>query len=181
MRIEELFLNSLEKGTPGITGPFGACLADAAAVCLEEQGHCAGTKLLVEGSFKKSFHLWWNQTTEQIRRCWADRDVTTEHGACGVAILLAARFTRYTVLERSYRGTGFDYWLGTDDTPDTLFQRKVRLEVSGIRRGQSVLIDRRAKQKLQQVKRYESPLPTLVIVVEFSEPRSRVTYNGKHQ
>ncbi len=39
---EEMHLNTLKKGTPGITAVFGQCLAEAAAVCLEDQGHSAG-------------------------------------------------------------------------------------------------------------------------------------------
>jgi hypothetical protein len=48
------------------------------------------------------------------------------------AILLMRALTGYTVIERSRKGTGFDWWLGTEDN---LFQGKVRLEVSGILRG----------------------------------------------
>lgn len=181
MQMEELSLSSLEQGTPGITGPFGACLAEAADVCLEEQGHRRGTILMVVGSFRRKFILSWNQTSEQIRRCWADRDVTTENGAYAIAILLVVKITPYTILERSYRGPGFDYWLGTEDEPNAPFHNLVRLEVSGIRRGMQAQITHRVQQKMHQIQRDETCLPNLVIVVEFSEPCSKVAYNGKRK
>jgi hypothetical protein len=54
------------------------------------------------------------------------------------------------VVERSRRGTGFDYWLGKKGDNNQLpFQNAVRLEVSGIRKGDDGKIKARAKQKLE--------------------------------
>jgi hypothetical protein len=47
--------------------------------------------------------------------------------------MLIRQLTQFTVIERSRKGTGFDYWLGSEDEAGELpFQNKVRLEVSGI-------------------------------------------------
>ena len=68
-----------------------------------------------------------------MRRTHNDLQDATEAGACGLAILLVQLFVGYTVVERSVKGTGFDYWLGSEN--DALFQNKARLEASGILRG----------------------------------------------
>ena len=131
-----LDLSELQQGLPAITPAFGSALAEAGAICLSEQGHQPGVALKVEGSFSEAFVLLWPQVTEQMRRCWNDQDYTTEQGAYSVALLLIQRLTSFTVVERSRRGTGFDYWLGNvSDLAELPFEKYARLEVSGIRRG----------------------------------------------
>jgi hypothetical protein len=51
-------------------------------------------------------------------------------------------------IERSRKGTGFEYWLGTSETDEELpFKNKVRLEVSGIRSGDSSRVKARLWRK----------------------------------
>jgi hypothetical protein len=125
------------------------------------------------------FSLLWDPPSEQAKRCWADLEEATEYGAYGIAIVLVHELTQLTVVERSRKKTGFDYWLGDRDDPAPLFQDKTRLEVSGILRGENTVVLAREKLKIAQVKRYESTetrrLPAIVIVVEFGTPRSRFT------
>jgi len=174
MELEELDLNTLKNGTPGITPEFGSCLAQAASVCLEDQGHSTGVVMKIDGDFKTSFSVSWEPTTEQTRRCWGDKEVTTENGAYGCAIILILRLTKHTVIQRSCKGTGFDFWLGDPDSTEPLFQGKSRLEVSGIRKGDQNTIRSRIRGKINQVGRFNSTLPAIIIVVEFSEPSSRI-------
>ena len=173
-KIERLPIYDLREGMPGITQAFGECLAQAASVCLEDQKHESNTKLSVDGDFKKIYALLWEEATEQIRRCWGDEEVTTEHGAYGIAILLIPRLTEMTVIERSRKGTGFDYWLGSKSNFEPLFQEKARLEVSGIRNGTEAQIRSRVNKKLEQTNKSDGSLPAIVAVVEFSEPRSHI-------
>lgn len=156
---------------PGITGAFGTCLMEAGAVCFEDQGHPSGVEIEVQGSFEGKFNVVWPEVTDQVKRCWNDLEVTTENGAYGVAFLLTRFFTGFTVIERSRKGTGFDYWLGHED--DLPFQNKARLEVSGIRNGDEKEIKSRVNLKLKQVQR-TAGLPVYVAIIEFSNPTSRM-------
>jgi len=167
-------LNGLKQGAPGITPEFGGCLAQAAAVCLEEQGHSNGVPMTIDGQFETTFSMFWSPTTNQVKKCWGDLEVTTEHGAYGVAILLVLKLTEYRVIERSRKGTGFDFWLGRPERSDPLFQGKARLEVSGIRNGDNKAIDDRVKSKIKRFDEFKSTLPAIIVVVEFSNPRSRI-------
>ena len=173
MENQGMDLNRLGQGTPGITPEFGACLAQAAAVCLEEQGHSTGAIMDVDGVFESTFSVLWDRATEQMKKCWGDVEVTTEHGAYGVAILLVINLTEYTIIERSKKGTGFDFWLGHANDTEPLFQGKARLEVSGIRSGNERAISDRVRRKVTQVGMGKSKLPG-IIIVEFSGPRSRI-------
>ena len=142
----KLVINDLALGLPAITPSFGAALAEACAVCLEEQKHPQGVEITVDGDFNAKFKLFWQPVTEQMLRCWNDEEFTTEQAAYGIAFLIIRELTDLTVIERSRKGTGFDYWLGTFDTDEgQLFQNKVRLEVSGIRKGDSSRVKARLK------------------------------------
>lgn len=149
-------------------------MAEAAGVCLESQGHTPGARLAVSGRNRRNYSLQWPLISAQSRRTWDDPEEATETGASGIAALLIIRETGYAPIARSRKGTGIDYWLG--DTADaTDLEYKARLEVSGIRRGDSRTVSARVRQKLAQTDPSDpSGLPAYVIVVEFSSPRAEV-------
>ena len=151
-------------------------MAEAASVCFEDQGHESGVSMKVRGSYDSAFPVEWDETTDAMRRTWADPEFTTEQGAYGSAILVVEQLAGLRVVERSRKRTGFDWWLG--EREDDLFQQKARLEVSGIRRGKDK-INARVNQKKKQTKQSDSTkLDALVVVVEFSEPVSHVERRG---
>jgi hypothetical protein len=168
-RKSTLKLERLSKGYPCISKPSGARLAAAAAICLEDRNHENGVLIGVEGHCENTFSVHWQETTDQIRREWADPQEATENGAVAIAILLVDKITDYHVVERAYKTTGIDYWLGRKD--DFLLQNAARLEASGIREGNRKQIASRVKSKLRQSEQSEKTgLPIVVIVVEFGSP-----------
>ena len=128
---------------------------------------------MVDGAFTATFSLSWSEgVTEPKRRFWNDLEEATQQGAYAVAILLLHALTGYTVIERSRKGTGFDWWLGT---ADNLFQGKARLEVSGILRGTTRRINSRLKARVGQTRQSDRlALTAYVVVVEFGTPRAKV-------
>ena len=169
-----LDLNNLGKGDiPRIPSDVGAFLAKAGSVCLESQGHTQGVKLTVRGYYNKSYALAWPPVTEQSRWFWNDPEYATEHGAVGVAVLIAKEEIGYEIIRQSRKGTGFDYWMGT--ASDEGFVNKAGLEISGIREGDDSIIKARVKQKLQQTDQSDhTQLEIYVIVVEFGRPLAEV-------
>jgi hypothetical protein len=169
----ELVLEDLATGFPHIPPECGTALAQAAVLCLEGQGHSTGVRLEVEGSFTiTSRVLWTMDVTEAMRRYWNDPDEIAEQGAYAIALLLMRSLLGYTAVERAWKRTGFDWWLGPDDNR---LVSKARLEVSGIMRGGMKHINSRVKVKLAQTRRSDaSGLPAYVVVVEFSTPRAKV-------
>jgi hypothetical protein len=168
-----LALDALVHGFPHISSEGGAMMAQAAIVCLDHEGHMSGVRLMVDGFSTATFSLSWSgEGTEAKRRFWNDLEDATQQGAYAVAILLIRALTGYTVIERSRKGTGFDWWLGTEDN---LFQGKARLEVSGILNGTKRRINSRIKARIGQTKKSDDlALPAFVVVVEFGTPRSKV-------
>jgi hypothetical protein len=128
-------LEPLTAGKFGLTKVCGSFLAEAAAFCLYQHKHAAPVVFTVRGDVAKSGFLVWDVVTEQHRGSYADLPEATEWGACGIAILVATRLTGIQFVQRSVKGAGVDYWLGDDTDDHGLFQRKARLEVSGILEG----------------------------------------------
>lgn len=177
-----LKLVELSKGLPGITPDFGSTLAEAGAVCFEDQNHPNGVELKVDGVFQARYQVFWQQVTDQMVRCYNDEEFATELGAYGVAFLLILDLTDYTIIKRSRRGTGFDYWLGKAENGEELpFQNKERLEVSGIRSGDNSRVKSRVNKKLKQVQASNATaLPAFIVVVEFSAPLSQMVRNERN-
>lgn len=168
-----LQLERITSGTPGITPVLGRYLFEACMVCLARQGHvCDNTSLAIQGDAEKSVKLIWDDVfDDQTNRAWQDQDEATEYGAICLAVLIVLDHTDYTVVERSVKGTGFDYWLGHETDP--LFQRKARLEVSGIFQGID-RVDARFRTKIEQTRRSDGMgLPAFVCVVEFGTPLAK--------
>ncbi|MGP0069161.1 MAG: hypothetical protein ACLQGP_36875 [Isosphaeraceae bacterium] len=144
---KRLELDQLRKGYPCLMPESGARLACAGAICLEERKHRKGVILVVTGDFEASFRLGWPRTSLQVRNEWADPQEATEDGACAVAILLVDVLTEYHVVQRSWKTTGFDYWIGPKKKAGLLLQKTARLEVSGIRDGTTNDINKRVRKK----------------------------------
>ncbi len=172
----QLDLNHLgHSSSHGVSEKRGQAFAEAAGVCLESQGHAQGAEFRVGGDVSRAYQVVWPTITDRSQRSWEDNQEATEDGASGIAILLVDLETPYSVIRRSRKGTGFDYWLG--DASDVTFQRKARMEVSGILRGDRRRVNDRVREKLNQTKASDAEygnLPAYVIVVEFGTPLAEV-------
>jgi hypothetical protein len=110
--------------------------------------------------------------TEAMRRTYADYQDATEHGAYGIALLVAATQLRMRFAGRCYKGPGFDFLLsppGEDKVdPNDIFADNWGLEATGILRGGEREIRDRFRIKRKQVALAARSRPVLIAVVEFS-------------
>lgn len=147
---------------------------EAAAVCLENQGHKNKVNFKIQNEKNTIVELNWVAISQRIRDNWLDLQEATEYGAICLAIWAIHEKTEYKVIRRSPKLTGFDYWLG-DKTSEYPFQDKARLEVSGILKGTKSQIKQRLNEKLKQTKRSDHlNLPAIVVIIEFSEPVAKI-------
>ena len=180
---ETLDLHRLGDGsTHKLDSIDGQYIAAAASVCLEEKEHQQGCEFHVTGrgfDFRdtglqaKSYRLVWPPAQDATRRSHKTGQNAIEHGACGMAVLLAYHLTEYQVVEQSRRRGGpeggFDYWLS--ETEEISFD--ARLEVSGILKGTMSQVNARVKEKLAQTDQSDGmSVPAFVVVVEFGTPRA---------
>jgi hypothetical protein len=169
-KVRQLDLAKLTAGSPpGITPEMGAFAAQAAAVLLEHKRHKSGVAMEVIEKRSNPYTVLWPTLHTDAQRTHNDLQEAAEQGAYGIAFLLAEEFTDFKVIERSRKGTGFDYWLGTGDQYP--FQQAARMEVSAIIEGADA-VDGRVKAKMKQTDATKGKLPAFVAVVEFGQPKS---------
>lgn len=165
-------LSELKDGLPEFSQPFCDFAVEASEVCLSENGHPLPVELRVDGEHNATCTLDWSRASQQALNSHNDHDAAAEFGAYAVALLLIPRLTEYTAIERSKKGTGFDYWLKTKE--DELFQSKARLEVSGIFCGDERKLKTRCRTKITQCGKSNEHLPGYIVVVEFGRPIARL-------
>ena len=168
-----LDLEKITRGFPGITKHMGAFLLEACIVSLSRRKHShLGTHLLIHGNTEKTIQLVWEDVfDERMDRTWSDQEEATEYGAACLGVLITMEITPYTVIQRSAKGSGVDYWLGHKG--DLLMLRKACLEISGIFQGADK-VDARFRAKINQVKQLGiTGLPTYICVVEFGTPLAK--------
>ncbi|HYK34873.1 hypothetical protein [Alloacidobacterium sp.] len=150
-------------------------MAEAASVCLDYCGHPLEIPLTISGHFSHTPLLSRLQVDQQMENTYGDMQEATEHGAYGVAILGTCHLSGSVIVDRSVKGTGFDYWLGPkDDENVPPFMGVQRLEVSGILQNPAQVTNR-STTKAAQVAPSDSIGPAFVSIVEFSAPELRIT------
>lgn len=165
-----LHLDSVAQGHCGLSVGAGGNAAEAATVCFFENGHMARTELTITGSESALVEVNWTDPTPAICRSHNDHQDATKDGAVAIAALCAPILFGKKVGQQSKKGTGFDYYLESND--GFLFQNAVALEISGILCNRDD-IEPRVRQKIRQVQKGGAMLDTRVLVVEFSTPCAR--------
>jgi hypothetical protein len=116
----------------------------------------------------------WEETTQRERHAWANTTDTTEAGAYGFA-LAVIELKGLVAVRRAETRTGADYYISAPGSATNDLEDCVRLEVSGVDRGDEKSIRLRLRQKIQQALFGASSLPAIAAVVGF---RARIVALG---
>lgn len=171
---EQLNLLSIKEGLPGMHKDLCSHYYSACMTTLHRAGHIVnGTILHLDGNRKGSIPLYWEDYfDETIDRSWKEINYCTDHAAVCMSCVLAIHETEFTIVERSCKGDGFDYWLGYKE--DHLFNHAARLEISGILKESRInTIEKRLKDKMKQTEQSdETCLPAYISIIEFGKPKA---------
>ncbi len=104
---------------------------------------------------------------------------TTENAACAVAFVVVNKLAGYIVVNQTFKGDRFDYWLEKKKSnyEELLLQNtEACMEVSGIKQeARNNTIQDRIKEKILQVsKNITNNKPCYIVVSEFSNKISEV-------
>ena len=147
IRPKQINLARFAAGTARLSPEYCRFVAAACALKLKQHGHPQPAKLTVNGIFDETIDVSWEHPDPRTHQSFGDK-ATEFAGEC-IGIAICEKLTDFNVVERSYIGTGFDFWLGKKKDP--LFQRKARLELSGIDEGGNADIEARVRRKESQI------------------------------
>lgn len=168
-----LQLCNLTNGMPGITRAEGAYLLENAMVAFHRAGHKSPTQLGLSGIANTGVAITWSDGSvgKQMMATYNDEQENVEFAAMGISALLTPHLTDYTVIMRSKKGTGVDYWLGKQDCTAII---EAGLEVSGIAsETENNTIAKRVAAKRSQIKASDIlKIPLYISVVEMATPKA---------
>lgn len=165
-----LDLPSIKEGMPGMHRDLASHYYSACMTTLHRSGYKDWDPLHLDGNSKRDIPIHWNDYfDDEIDRSWKEINYCTDHAAVCLSCVLAVHETDYTIIERSCKGDGFDYWMGYKD--DILFNRVARLEISGILKESTTnTIEKRLNIKKKQTEQSDSScLPAYISIIEFSK------------
>lgn len=175
--MRKLNLADLYSNRTGLSEKYGGFLAEGAVVGLEHFGHQSGIKISCSGDVTGNFKLdWIIVITPEVLRSWRDMQEVTEYGATAIAILLIKSVLKFTSIRRNIGAA--DYILDNVVFPNSekVFQM-VYVEISGIlKETKKNTVATRTGRKRVQVRRISKNAPYVVVVVEFSTPKSKIKY-----
>lgn len=164
-----LRLGALADRHPGLTKAIGEGYCEAAAVCLSRH-HRPPTDLVVDYEDNTSeYSANWTEPDLRTKRAWANEIDATEAGAYAVSLAAVELTKGLVAVRRAETLTGADYYVApVGINPDDL-EECVRLEVSGLDKGNRAVIQQRLKSKISQAAAGASNLPAIASVVGFRQ------------
>jgi hypothetical protein len=165
--LEFLPLHDLSARHTGVTTAIGGSYTEAACVCLDRH-HVSPVEISIEAPSRNcSAVAKWQRTDDRTRGAWANETDATETGAYGIALAAIEVAEGMVAVRRAETRTGADYYIAPVGASAEDLEAWLRLEVSGIDRGDSSLIQIRLRQKIRQALEGASNLPALATVVGF--------------
>jgi hypothetical protein len=163
----ELKIMNMDQRHRALTPPIAGSLLEAASVCLSRH-HASPTVLtIVNDGVASAADIHWPLPDARIRDAWANAIDTTEDGACACVIAGVEELRRLSAVRRAETGTGADYFVGPTGSGLEDLEDLIRLEVSGVDRGDEGLVARRLRQKVAQARAGQSDLPAIAGVIGF--------------
>ncbi len=171
-----LDLDKIHESIPTMAKSLADYMYDAAVFCFHHHSHSPGKRCEVrslEETIEIASLVWTRQITDRIVNAFGDTGYAVEFAAEGIACLTIQEFAAYTVIERSQRNEGVDFWLAESrDEDNFILQRAARMESKGITEARypsdiKARVDEGAKQSKRSD---ETGLPAYIIVTEFSNP-----------
>ncbi len=109
----------------------------------------------------------WQKTSKRVKLAWANEIDTTEMGAYACVLAAVELLCGLVTVRRAETKSGVDYYIAQPGTPAEDLENCIRLEVSGVDRGNVATVGRRLRDKLDQAKEGNSSLPAIAGVVGF--------------
>lgn len=158
---------NLSARHPGVTDAVGSAFAEAARVCLDRH-HISPIEISIDGTEARCEAMaQWKRADERTRGAWANEIDTTEAGAYGIALAGIEIAEAMVAVRRAETRTGADYYIAPRGSSAEDLVAWLRLEVSGVDRGNDLTVKQRLREKIRQALDGDSNRPAFAAVVGF--------------
>jgi len=159
--------HNLSQRHPGLTQAIGDSYTEAARVYLDRH-HVSPVEISIQAeAANRETIAEWQPTNDRERGAWANEIDTTEAGAYGIALAACEVIEGMVAVRRADTQTGADYYIAPPNAQIEDLETWLRLEVSGVDRGDQSTLQYRLTQKVRQVADGRGNLPALAAVVGF--------------
>lgn len=161
-----LQLNNLADRHVGLTSALAESYFEAARVSLDRHHKPPQEFTMINGSIEQVALIDWEPPDDRCRGAWANSSDAARDGAYAFAIAAIELVLGLYTVRRAETLSGADYYVAPiNQIPEDL-EDCLRLEVSGTNLDKNE-VQRRLRIKVKQVKKGESNLPALAVVVGF--------------
>lgn len=150
----------------GLTPALADSYLEAACVCLDRIHVPPQEFSLKNEIFESQVRVVWESPDERCRGAWANINDTTRDGAYACAIAATELFLGLFAVRRAETLTGADYYVSPINEMTEDLESCYRLEVSGTNLN-IYRVEERLKEKVIQVKKGQSNLPAIAVIVGF--------------
>lgn len=165
-------IHNLSQRHFGLTDAIGNNYTEAARVCLDRH-HSSPVGFVIENTGQRlEVNTEWQQTDNRTKGAWANETDATEAGAYACVLAAVEIANGMVAVHRAETKTGADYYISNPDNIADL-ENCLRLEVSGVDKGDESIITQRLKEKIKQAASGASNLPAIAGVVGF---RARIIF-----
>lgn len=171
MKKELLPVHEMASRHQGLTQATADYLLEGARVCLDRHHESPVDFLIDQSGSQRQAVAEWDQTDDRTRGAWKNEIDATEAGACACTLAAVELSTGFVAVYRAETKTGADYYVAPAGEIIEDLEHCIRLEVSGVDRGDLGSVARRLTEKIEQARSGYSNLPAMAGVTGF---RSRV-------
>ncbi|MGH9759874.1 MAG: hypothetical protein ACREAC_03420, partial [Blastocatellia bacterium] len=158
---------NMHERHPGLTAALAAAYFEAASVCLDRHHSPPKTFAVSNGHTSTNAVATWTVTDARTRRAWANESDATRDGAYGCALAAVDLAFKMVAVRRAETLTGADYYIAPPNASTEDLEDALRLEVSGVDRGNKATLARRLRKKSAQAAAGRSNLPAMACIVGF--------------
>lgn len=173
-KFPELPIHQMHQRHPGLTQALADQHLEGARVCLDRFHNPPVIFRIQRSREVTKTTLIWPITDDQTKRAWGNERYATEHGAYACALAVVELVCGLVAISRAETGTGVDFYMAPPGSSIDDLETHIRLEVSGVSKGNASDVNRRFTQKVSQAQKGDSNRPALIGVVGFLIKRIRL-------
>ena len=167
MQNQRLPIDGMEQRHEGLTEAIANALNEGARVCLDRHHIPPISVTIRQGERLMVADVEWKATDERTRNAWANEIDTTEAGAYACVLAAVELFDGLVAVFRAENLTGADYYVAPPGVSADDIEDHIRLEVSGVDRGNDAAVRRRLREKIEQLLRGGDDIPGMAGVIGF--------------